>query len=156
MPMTREQLMQVQNSARVYQERYDNAFQPWDLRARSPVIGENAGDYRRDLAIMAKKQLSENDDYRQIQYRKLPDTALDQLEPELLRRCREAAYRSDSVPKGEMRRIEEIGEDGLKIVKWIGQESFVKAMGVPGRRVISFNTSNGPMDASGRFMRGLR
>jgi hypothetical protein len=33
----------------------------------------------------------------------------------------------------------------MKVVKWIGPESFVKQMTRPGRRVVSFNTSNGPM-----------
>jgi hypothetical protein len=32
-------------------------------------------------------------------------------------------------------------------------ESFVKAMGRPGRRVVSFTTPHGPMDASGRYLR---
>ena len=37
--MSREELMQVQASARVYQERADNALQPWDIRAPAPVLG---------------------------------------------------------------------------------------------------------------------
>ena len=44
--------------------------------------------------------------------------------------------RNDSAPLGGMR----------------AKESFVKGMGRPGRRVVSFNTPNGPVDASGRFL----
>jgi len=43
------------------------------------------------------------------------------------------------VPAGELRKVEELDEYGkLKTIRWVGQESFVKAMGRPGRRVTSF------------------
>jgi hypothetical protein len=44
-------------------------------------------------------------------------------------------------------------QNGQRIINFYGQESFVKEFTRPGRRVVSFNTSNGPVDASGRFLR---
>src|SRR5258708_1309333 len=53
--MTREQLLQMQASGRVFQERADNALQPWDIRAPAPVLGEDVGKYRRDLAVKLRR-----------------------------------------------------------------------------------------------------
>src|SRR6516225_8853950 len=58
MPMTREQLLQVQASARVYQTRADEAFEPWGMRAPAPVLGEDPDDYRRKLMSLAKSRSS--------------------------------------------------------------------------------------------------
>jgi hypothetical protein len=44
-------------------------------------------------------------------------------------------------------------QNGQRIINFYGQESFVKDFTRHGRRVISFNTTNGPVDASGRFLR---
>ena len=40
MGMTYDQLMRQQNSARVVQEEYDNAFKKWGMSAPAPVVGE--------------------------------------------------------------------------------------------------------------------
>jgi hypothetical protein len=55
--LNREQLMQMQASARVFQERADNSLQPWGLRAPHPVIGEDVDNYRRKLLIQGRIQL---------------------------------------------------------------------------------------------------
>jgi hypothetical protein len=61
------------------------------------------------------------------------------LEPQLLSACVTEANNPQHVPLGELRKVEELDEYGkLKTIKWIGRESFVKAMGRPGRRVKSF------------------
>ena len=53
-----------------------------------------------------------------------------------------------------MRRVVEVdGNTGMKIVKFIGRECFVKDMTRPGRRVASFLTPYGHVDASGRALR---
>jgi hypothetical protein len=36
--MTREQILQQQSSARIYQERYDNTLAPWGFRADAPTL----------------------------------------------------------------------------------------------------------------------
>jgi hypothetical protein len=57
--MSREELMRVQASARIYQERADNALQPWNIRAPAPTLGEDVDKYRRTLAVKIKRQLPE-------------------------------------------------------------------------------------------------
>jgi hypothetical protein len=149
MSLSRDQALRMQASARVYQQRYDDALQPWDLRAPAPVLGEPITDYRARLAILAKKQLPEDHQLRKITYRGLDTAIFDNFEPQLLQEVQRAAYDATSVPPGQFRKVTEIATDGMKVVKWIGQESFVKDMGRPGRRVVSFQTPNGRVNASG-------
>jgi hypothetical protein len=149
MDLTRDQALRMQASARVYQERYDSALQPWDLRAPAPVLGQPIEEYRWKLARLAKHQLPEDHELRKIQYRRLDTAIFDNFEPELLQAVQSAAYDPSSVPLGQFRKVTEVASDGLKIVRWIGQESFVKDMGRPGRRVVSFQTPHGRVNASG-------
>jgi hypothetical protein len=133
MPMTREQLLLIQSSLRVDQARYDEAFEPWGFRAPASSLGQSRESYRRDLAVMAKKQLPMGDEYREVQYRRLNDAAFDAMEPELLKRCKGAASRNDSAPPGEIQPYYTTDTNGLKITNWRGRESFVKFMSRPGR-----------------------
>ena len=149
MSLTRDQALRMQASARVYQERFDNALQPWDMRAPAPVLGEDITEYRQRLAIFAKKQLPVEHELRKVTYRRCDGAILDNFEPQLLQAVQRAAYDPSSVPVGEFRRVTEIAPDGMKIVKFIGQQSFVKEMGRPGRRVVSFQTPNGRVNAAG-------
>jgi len=151
--MTRDQLLQMQASARVYQERFDNALSPWDQRAPAPVLGEDIDVYRRNALLKMKRLLPDDHELRNIQIRKMPTDVLNVFEPQILQACKAEAYNASSVPPGEMRRVVEVDSNGMKIVKWIGQESFVKDMGRPGRRVTSFRTSQGFVDGSGRPLR---
>jgi hypothetical protein len=149
MSLSRDQAMRMQASARIYQQRYDDALQPWDIRAPAPVLGEPITEYRWKLARLAKHQLPEDHQLRKIQYRRLDTAVFDNFEPQLLQAVQRAAYDAASVPPGQFRKVTEIASDGMKIVKWVGQESFVKDMGRPGRRVVSFQTPNGRVNASG-------
>jgi hypothetical protein len=105
--LNREQLLQQQASARVYQARYDEAFSVWGARAKAPVLGENIDSYRRDLAIQGKRLLPDNHELRAVQYRALDDNALAALVPQLLRAVAAAGHRNDSVPDGTLREIVE-------------------------------------------------
>ena len=132
--LNREQLMQVQNSARVYQERADNSLQPWGLRAPHPVIGEEIDGYRRKLLIQAKKQLPDDHPLRGVQIRQLANDALDVLEPQIYDACHKAARRADTVPEdAPLRRVETRDANGLTIVDWVGRRSFVHDFNRPGR-----------------------
>ena len=58
------------------------------------------------------------------------------------------------MPAGELKEVERLDEYGkIKFIDWVDQESFVKAMGRPGRKVLSFCTDRGRFDASGRALR---
>ena len=154
MPMTREQIMQMHSSARVLQERYDSALEPWGVRARAPTLGEDIDHYRREELIRVKKLLPENHELRKVQIRQLRDDAIDVLEPQILRAARETAYRSDTVPAdAPLRRVEERDANGLVSYRFVGQRSFIHDLARVGRRVVSFRTDQGFVDASGRGLR---
>ena len=137
--MTREQLLRMQASARVYQARADSVFQEWGFRAQAPTLGQDPEDYRRDLAVTAKRQLPYGHELRKIKLWKLPRDAFEVMEPQVYAACKQAASRPDSVPPGEMREVTRINpQNGHKEVHFIGNESFVKDMMRPGRRVVSF------------------
>src|SRR5262245_49137984 len=129
--MSHDQLMRMQASGRVYQERYDNALAPWDIRAPAPTLGQTVDNYRRESLVKLKKQLPDGHKLR-IPVRTLANDALDIIENQILTAVREEAYNPTSVPLGQFRRVVEIGSDGLKVVKFVGQECFVKQLTRPG------------------------
>ena len=136
--MTREELLRAQDSARVYQERADNALASWDIRAPAPVLGQDVREYRRDLAVKLKKLLPATHELRRVQYRRLDDATLSAFEPQLFKAVHAEAHNPDTVPPGEYRRVVEIDQNGMKQVKFIGQRHFVHEFTRPGRRVVSF------------------
>ena len=75
------------------------------------------------------------------------------FEDMLLPACRTEAFNPLTVPRGEIREVVKTDVNGLKVRNFIGQESFVKQMMRPGRRVVSFRTDHGYVDASGRGLR---
>jgi hypothetical protein len=150
MSMTYDQLMRMQSSGRIFQERADSVLQPWDMRAPAPVLGQDIDTYRRDLDVKLKKLLPNNHELRKVQYQGLSNSALDALEPQLYAAVRQAAHNPSTVPPGEFRRVVEVGTDGLKTVSFIGQRSFIHDFGRPGRRVVSFLNQ---YDAAGRTLR---
>jgi hypothetical protein len=137
--MNREQLLQMQASARVYQARADSIFQEWGFRAPQPTLGQDPEDYRRDLAVMAKKQLPCGHELRKVKLWKLPKDVFETFEPQVYSACAEAAKRPDSVTPGEIREVVRINpQNGHKEIHFLGNESFVRKMGREGRRVVSF------------------
>jgi hypothetical protein len=150
MGMTREQILQQHASARVYQERYDSVLEPWGVRAPAPVLGEDIDTYRRNLAVQAKRLLPDGHELKKVQYRGLPSDAFNGLESQLLGAVRTIATDNTSVPyDAPLRRVEDVDANGLKIVKWVGQRSFIHDFTRPGRRVVSFLTPHGRVNASG-------
>jgi hypothetical protein len=126
MGMTYDQLMRQQSSARVYQERYDNAFKSWGMSAPPPVVGEPVGEYQRRLAILGKKQLPEDHPLRKIQMRALADDAFAVVKAQLLSAVNQAAYRPETVPEdAPLREIVNTDTNGLKIHTFVGQRSFI-------------------------------
>ena len=86
--------------------------------------------------------------------RGLPGEALQAIEPQVLNAVIVEANNPNTVLPGEFRQIEERDDFGALLVRrFIGPESFVKQMGRPGRRVVSFRTDQGFVDASGRGLR---
>jgi hypothetical protein len=131
------------DACRRFQEFYDqNLCRHVGIRAPEPSAGEDINHFRaRSLNLFKRTFLPPAHDYY-VGYHALSkaDTnAFNNFEQECLKACRTEANNPRHVPPGELRKIEERDEYGqLKTVRFVGQESFVKAMTRPGRRVVSF------------------
>jgi hypothetical protein len=157
------------DAAKEYQAYYDEALcRRVGVKAPEPGAGQDVNDYRcESLRTFKRMFLPQNHELYQVQYRALRDdhTALRALEPQLLSACVIEAYNPQNVERGKLKEVTELNSFGQPTsTRFVGQESFVKLPNFgtdirssgghrPGRRVISFNTPNGPMDSTGRFMR---
>jgi hypothetical protein len=142
------------DAARQFQEFYDQTLRKIDAKAPSPVLGQRCNDYRRETPRQLKRTfLPEVHPLFEVQYRSLRSDALQALEPQLLRACVEEANNPAHVPVGELKKIERLDEYGkIRCVEFVGQESFVKQITRPGRRVVKFLA---PSDSYGRAVREL-
>jgi hypothetical protein len=128
------------DAARKFQAYYDETLRKVGMRAPQPTLGQTVNDYRREtLRTLKRTFLPQVHELYKVNFRGLPADVLNPFEAQLLSAVVVEANNPIHVPVGELRKIEELDEYGkLKTIKWIGQESFVKAMGRPGRRVTSF------------------
>ena len=128
------------DAARQFQAYYDETLRRVGAHAPQPTLGQSVNDYRREtLRNLKRTFLPEAHPLYEVQYRTLRSDALAALEPQLLKAVETEANNPAHVPPGELRKVEELDEYGkLRTIKWVGQESFVKQMMRPGRRVKSF------------------
>jgi hypothetical protein len=141
--------------ARQWQEEFDNTLQDIGSRAMQPTLGQSAANYVRESMRMIKRAyLPPNHPLSKVNMRALDASAINPIWNDLKKAAREEAYNPVTVPEGEFREIVKTNPgNGQKIHTFIGRDCFVKFMNRPGRRVVSFRTPNGPVDASGRFLR---
>jgi hypothetical protein len=101
-------------------------------------------------------RLPDNHELRKVKVRSVrgcPESILNVFEQDIYAASKAAASRNDTVPPGEMRMIETRDpQNGQRIISFYGQESFVKQMTIPGRRVTRFRA---PVDYSGRPMAAM-
>jgi hypothetical protein len=143
------------DAARQFQEFYDQTLRRVGAKAPQPTLGQSVNDYRRETLRQLKRTfLPPAHDLYQVQYRSLRPDALQALEPQLLTAVVAEANNPAHVKPGELKKIQELDDTGaLRMIRFVGQESFVKQMMRPGRRVLSFTTDRGRFDASGRALR---
>jgi hypothetical protein len=141
---SRDHLLELQARARALQERADDALSPWGLRAPQMTAGTSLGKYRRDLAVLCKKQLREDHELRRVQYRALESDALEIMEDQLYKAVKAEAFRPDSVAKNTLREVVEVDHNGMKIHKFIGLRSFVHDFARPGRHAYIRTPENSP------------
>ena len=68
-----------------------------------------------------------------------------------------AAVRNDSVPPGELRMIKtKDPQNGLEMISFYGQESFVTDFKAPIRCVRGFRTDHGYWNTAGRYLHEKR
>jgi hypothetical protein len=142
------------DAARQFQAYYDETLRRVGAHAPQPTLGQSVNDYRREtLRNLKRTFLPEAHPLYEVQYRTLRSDALAALEPQLLAAVVSEANNPQHVPPGELKKIERLDEYGkVRCVEFVGQESFVKQMTRPGRRVVKFLA---PSDSYGRSVREL-
>jgi hypothetical protein len=138
--MNAEQLKYQQDAIRSDQERFDRALAKIGERARAPILGESRNDYRREQLREIKRRHLANHELYKVNMRGLPDgPALDNVERMVCDAAVSEYWNPRNVPLGEIQERKRFDDFGrLQSIDWLGQESFVKFMGRPGRRVIGF------------------
>ena len=139
-------------AARQFQEYYDGALRAVGTHAPAPSLGRSVNDYRRETLRQLKRTfLPQNHDLFKVQYRGLRADALDALEPQLLNAVTKEAVNPANFAPGEIRLVPWIDpQTGRKENRFYGQESFIREMTRPGRRVVRFMA---PADSYGRAIR---
>lgn len=132
-------------ASRSFQAYYDETLRKVGARAPQPILGQSVNNYRREtLRNLKRTFLPQNHPLYQVQFRDLRADALPVFEQQLLPACVEEAVNPQHVPPGQLRKIERHDEYGkVRFIDWIGQQSFVKEMMRPGRRVLGFRTPHG-------------
>jgi hypothetical protein len=157
MGMTRDQLLQQEQALRLEQARADDSLSAWGIRAPAPAPDGTLdyGDrYQRKLLRMARDHLPVNHKLCITGIdKRMPMDIVEAWKPQIYAACKATALSNDSVPPGEMRQVETRDPNGMKIISFYGQRSFIHDFTRPGRRVTSFRTPNGYVDAAGRPLR---
>jgi hypothetical protein len=161
-----EREMRQRAIATGFQSKADAVFAEWGTRAPHRVEGQDPEDYRRALCVQAKKLLPYSDDrpspdhtatfrdLRKLKLWSMSPEVFAAFEPQVYQAATVAVARNDTVPLGEMREITRVNpENGYKEIRFYGQRSFVADLCRRGRRVTSFRTDLGYVDASGRPLR---
>ena len=149
MPMTQEQLEYQRNAIRSDQERFDQALIKIGERAPAPVLGQTRTEYRQETLRAIKRRHLTNHDLYKVNMRGLTGQALDNIEPMVLQAAVDEYWNPRNVPLGEIherKRYDDLGR--LQSIDFLGQESFVKFMGRPGRRVTGCRTDQGFVHAN--------
>ena len=126
------------------------------MRAPEPIVGQHPDDCRRETLRTLKRKFLQNHQLGTVNMRDLGQDALQPIENQVLNAVVVEAYNPKNVPIGELRKVEKLDDYGkLTEINWIGQESFIKLLPDyrPGRRVTSFRTEQGYLDATGRPLR---
>jgi hypothetical protein len=120
------------------QARADAVFNGFGQRAPRPLEGEALFDYRKRLATKLK---SYSPAWKGVKFSMLPEEAFNIAETQVYSDATAAASNPTDLNAGELRMVTKIDPTtGVRSNVFYGKESFVKAMGRPGRRVASFRT----------------
>jgi hypothetical protein len=120
------------------QARADAVFSGFGERAPRPLEGEQLFDYRKRLATRLKKY---SKTWGGVKLSELPESAFKIAEDTVYNDAISAAANPVDLKAGELRMVTKVDPTtGVRSNVFYGQESFVKSMGRPGRRVQSFRT----------------
>jgi hypothetical protein len=120
------------------QAKADAVFNGFGQRAPRPLEGESLLDYRKRMATKLKSHSSV---WKSVKLSQLPEEAFGIAEGQVYADAISAASNPTDLGAGELRQVTKTDPTtGIRTIVFYGNESFVKSMGRPGRRVQSFRT----------------
>ena len=142
------------DAARKFQAYYQESLNNVGVRVPPPRLGDTVNTYRKEVLRQLKRTFLQNHDLGKINCRGLPADALAIFEPQMIAACVNSVNDASHLEPGELRKVERLDELGrVRCIDWVGQQHFTAQMMRPGRRVVSFKTDHGYVDASGRALR---
>jgi hypothetical protein len=146
---TREEEAELQRRLSGFQAKYDEALAPMRRQAPAPRLGEGANAYRRRGLGFVQMFLPPDHDLHGLSLENCKADAIGVLEKQILHAARETARQPELLANTPAGRPDSLDPTLRAVTQANGVttyhgESFVRAMGRPGRRVLSFMTEFGP------------
>lgn len=114
----------------------DTYYGAHSKRAPANLPGETLADYERRL-VTPFRQFSKA--WSDVKMSELPDSAFRNAKEQIYADAMRAAENPPDLGEGELRRRDVVDkETGARRIEWLGNESFIKALGRPARRVAGF------------------
>jgi hypothetical protein len=144
---TAEQEKAVQERLTLFQQAYDSVLEPMRRSAPPPPMGISVNEFRRQSLGYIQQFLPPTSEWKGVSLENCMSDALNAIEPQILREARYAATRPSLLAHTPAARPDTLDPD-IKSVTLNGittyhGQSFVKNMGRPGRKVVSFTTDQG-------------
>lgn len=119
------------------QSRADDAMQEFGLRARGPSSDETLRDYRRGLLKSVQSRLPSSHKWRNVSFAGMQEEALQVAEEQIYADAAMAAASVEGMEPGAIREVVTVDPiTNLRTSRFFGPQSFVVAMGRPGRHAI--------------------
>jgi hypothetical protein len=127
------------------QERWDGTFAKLDRSCPPQRADEAEVDYLRRLSRIGRRYIPAVEEIARVKFDdSLPDSVVPKFSEMMRAAVERNLYRTDNMEPGTMRSVMRTDENtGMKIREWYGPDSFVKAMGLPCRRVLAINAPAG-------------
>jgi hypothetical protein len=120
------------------QQYADASFEVWGRRAPHPRSRETRIDYRARLCRDASAWLPADHELKHVRVDGMSGKATGIFFEKFLSAMKAAARDADTVPPGELRRIERVAPTGHKVTSYVGRRTFIDAHHQPNRRVIGW------------------
>jgi hypothetical protein len=138
------------------QQYADASFEVWGRHAPHPRSREDRISYRARLCRDAAGFLPPDHELKNVRVDDMSGKATGIFFEKFMRELKAAATDADTVPHGELRRIERIAPTGHKVTSYVGKRTFVDSLAQPNRRVIGWGDGSLTGSHAGALSRANR
>ena len=120
-------------------QRYADAYRAFGVEPPAPIDGESVGRFRMRLYEGLRRRLPSDNEWSGVRADSIPGSAAAQIEQFVISAATAEGLKpsmSSLPPSGEVSRVRVDPESGARETHWYGRESFIKGIGLPGKRVV--------------------